>query len=371
MVSYGDFLEPTLAKGPCQCPRDKDLSQCNVADYLVTMFYDTGLANNGSANNTNIVAIGKHFQSFLIADPENGDLAQSKEVYKTAMVAADMYYSESGNITDPRLTAQMNTLCPNKQCGALNIELFQDSAFSPLTPGQLNLFALAPEFVTGSTHKRIMCTDVLYLPDAIGRMIESPPVQLVQPFLNCHNDYKTALLLSIGVAQGYAQLVSGMVTTVVAFFVINYINRVKAAGNPDGKISKPKSKADKEKKEMAKAIAQLQAEFSAFKEQQASRVDIPVAAPPSSPTQATKSSSRPKKPRRERSKAAALQGGMDVDSDSDSDIDSVVFGDPRRAAVGMESNSVWCMITDILPTAAGHPALPPAQPPASRGDKSV
>jgi len=366
IVSYGDFLNPSISKGPCQCPRDKDLPQCNVGDYFITLFYDTGMANGGIANNDNTVKIGKHFQSFLLADPENGDIMQSKEVYKIAMLAAAMYYNN--NITESRFTAEMNSLCPDKQCGVLSIELFQDSAFSPLTAGQLNLYAIAPNYVAGSTRKRIMCSDVIYLPDAIERMIKAPPVQLIQPFLNCHVDVRTALLTSIGVAQGYAQLTSGIVTAIIAFVVINYINRVKAAGNPEDKISKPKSKADKEKRDMLKAIAQLQAEVATLK------TGAPMPSQAMQAAQAVgKGSKAPLKTkdklRRDKVKAGALQGDSDSDSagDSDSDSDSIIFGSTELAKRG--DNSVWC-ITDILPMAVISPgtALPPAlpTPPQSR-----
>jgi hypothetical protein len=277
------------------------------------------------------------------------------------MLAAGIYYNN--NVTDTQFTAEMNMLCPDKQCGMLSIELFQDSAFSPLTAEQLNLYAIATEYVAGSTRKRIMCTDLIYLPDAIERMIEAPPVQLIQPFLNCHNDFKTALLTSIGVAQGYAQLASGIVTAIIAFVIINYINRVKVAGSPEDQISKPKSKAEKDKKDVLKAIAQLQAEFAALKTG-APQSSHPVSKAQSASQAVAKGSKaiKIKEQRREKAKAAALQGSSvsdsDSDSDSDSNKDSIIIGDTRRG-----KSSVWC-ITDIIPMAVMNSgtALPPALP---------
>lgn len=104
--------------------------------------------------------------------------------------------------------------------------------------------------------------------------------------------------------------------------IINYINRVKVAGSPEDQISKPKSKAEKEKKDVHKAIAQLQAEVAALK----------TGAPQSPQAQAVSKGSKAikiKEQRREKAKAAALQGSS-VDSESDSDSDSITIGDTRR-----------------------------------------
>jgi hypothetical protein len=155
--------------------------------------------------------------------------------------------------------------------------------------------------------------------------------------------------------------------------VINYINRVRAAGNPEDKISKPKSKADKEKRDMLKAIAQLQAEVATLK------TGAPMSSQAAQAAQAAqavgKGSKAPLKAkdklRRDKVKAGALQGDSDSDSDSagdsDSDSDSIIFGSTELAKRG--DNSVWC-ITDILPMAVISPgtALPPAlpTPPQSR-----
>jgi hypothetical protein len=177
--------------------------------------------------------------------------------------------------------------------------------------------------------------------------------------LNCHNDFKTALLTSIGVAQGYAQLASGIVTAIIAFVIINYINRVKVAGSPEDQISKPKSKAEKDKKDVLKAIAQLQAEVAALKTGAPQSSD-PVSKAQSASQAVAKGSKaiKIKEQRREKAKAAALQGSSVSDSDSDSNKDSIIIGDTRRG-----KSSVWC-ITDIIPMAVMNSGttLPPALP---------
>ena len=393
MVSFGDFVQPTVAKGPCQCPRDIDLPQCNVADFLVTMFYDTGASStDGTANNTNTVKIGKHFQSFLIADSENGDVKLAKEVYKTAMFAASAYYDN--NVTDPRLTTELNSICPDKQCAALVVELFQESAFSPISSSQLNYYAIAPSYITGTNRKRIMCSDVLYVADAMAKLIDMPPTELVQPFLNCHNEFKTALLTSIGVAQGYAQLASGVIITVVGFFVIQYVNRVKAAGgNPEDMISKPKNKEVREKKVLMKTIRAIQDDIAALKQQQqqqSAAASPPLGGGPSPQPSRRGQRGQPRGGGRGRprgfpansgsssSSSGGESGGSsssesDSDSQSDSDVDgdTAVFG-RLPGSVPVKKNDIWCFIPDMIPIggpggedgprAASSRQLPPPPP---------
>jgi len=212
------------------------------------------------SNNTNTVRIGKHFQQFLINDPDNGDIAMATAAYPFTTASTNLYYKMLNNSADS--TAAFRALCPDKNCAAVMIEISQSSIFQPINTQQTSLYALSSQYVMDSstgkatTQKRTVCIDAISFPTAFERMAGRPPVKLNMPFYNCHNTPETALLSSIGIGQGYAALATGIVMGLIGFFVTFYINGCKATSESELLLS-AKSRERREMKETRRLLRAL------------------------------------------------------------------------------------------------------------------
>lgn len=78
--------------------------------------------------------------------------------------------------------------------------------------------------------------------------------QLVQPFYDCHNSFKSAFLTSIGVANGYAQIAAAIFISVFASVVVKFINWRGGKRQQGGSPALPAILSPRKKAELKEAL---------------------------------------------------------------------------------------------------------------------
>lgn len=146
-----------------------------------------------------MVQIGLYFQSFLVADPDKGDIKQANAAYPVSIEASNCYYSptlpgcdSTNSSSSSPLQAAFDAVCPDKKCAALLFEFANTDIFAPINPIGASMYAFSnvyqlddrvvagDAYVTGkpTTRRRLMCMDLIASQAALDKLAGMPPVQV-------------------------------------------------------------------------------------------------------------------------------------------------------------------------------------------------
>ena len=209
----------------CQCPYQKKNAYCNYQDDLWGLVFDAG----NSTHPGRLQDIALAGQAFLVADPENGDIAFSKYWEKVMGFTANVDYAHTtadlpitadyvsvvdgtihtgggawanGKSYKSMLRDAWDTVCPWGTCSAFVFESYADETTFPYLAlnkyhVQLAQFSgetfVDPNYTINPTkrHKLQMCTDTLSMSDAMAKLGQKAPITLTQRYFQCRPNLTT------------------------------------------------------------------------------------------------------------------------------------------------------------------------------------
>jgi hypothetical protein len=253
----------------CKCPQDKFARGCNRQDFYFMLFHRN---NASTANNEKkMIQFGIKAQSFLVADPINGDKSAadyySRVVALTNMISKEQlnpekkftshiinrhlnsytyggasYYGDFMNFSYTRgmtwheeLTYEWRKICPDSGCSGIFFNSLAGpkmNNFQSVNSYNVQFGLLSNQtFYSPVLHGPVplqMCVDTLSQSLVMSRLGAKPPVSLVQSYFECSNTVSKALTTAIGSAAGSANLYTGIVMSVLGVVVVYVLNTFAA-----------------------------------------------------------------------------------------------------------------------------------------------
>jgi hypothetical protein len=261
-ASYGD----TGYQDTCKCPTDKFNELCNAEETVYTVIYSQPLPYNLSANFNlawiDMLNIGVRAQQLMLKDPVNGDKAMMElisPITAYSLMAADnittysnrslvsytknvngtaVHYDYSfakGKSLSGLLRDAWDDVCPSRQCAAVIFRTGGKSQYELFSP--VNTYNSQLSYLSNVTHfsqhfnlmlRILMCVDTFSQKVAFDSFVGRSPVQLVQPYFECHFSLQKAFITGVGNAYSNAALCSNVGIAVLGILVVWYVNRQKS-----------------------------------------------------------------------------------------------------------------------------------------------
>jgi len=161
-----------------------------------------------------------------------------------ALMVATVPDADASIFTGMGLKANLNKFCPpsdvdgSPKCFSMTLGLLKNqlSNFLPINALGLDFSSLSPPGPSSTfsvkfldqqlSFRRIACQNSLYNPAAVQRMIDNPPVSLLEPYYKCKATPAGAMLNAFGSAAGTSSLVVTLVMTVLLGAIVvsaNYL----------------------------------------------------------------------------------------------------------------------------------------------------
>jgi hypothetical protein len=234
LSAYGDDLTGEYLH--CKCPESRSVLTCNQRDYVFSLFYSFPGQdpNTGIANPVSALALALQLQRMLVDDPISGDVKvqefvsplissawqiapewgpaavdSTQDSYTDANGVYHDYSFMHGTFGNTHLI-EWKKVCPNGNCGAVLFETYKgtgNNEFLPLNKYEYQVTqnpAISDTYLFSNKSgkhvylKRMMCENALYIPGAIEKLSERPPVSIIQPFFQCHDTVLAGLTTAAG-----------------------------------------------------------------------------------------------------------------------------------------------------------------------------
>jgi hypothetical protein len=187
----------------------------------------------------------------------------------------------SGNVTSfADYQRNFNNLGNNLAILSFNIEY-------PGSAALLNTMGVSLDTLHNSSS--VMCSDTIDA-DALQRLVESPPVNVTQPWVSCRPTPLNAFITAAGIAAANSSLVSTLFLGAAVSLVVLWISQVheeKPVVPPHKKAAQAALKDAREKEELFARVAALEAALLPRNARLSPGVDpVPPPLPPQNPLMA-------------------------------------------------------------------------------------
>jgi hypothetical protein len=269
--AFGD----TGYQNTCKCPTDKFDEQCNAMEAVYTVIYSTPLPYSEIDDDSlwpwiDMFSIGVRAQKLMLKDPVNGDKAmmelfspitayslmaasnstpysnESLVSYTKMVEGSPVHYDYSfanGKSFRRLMEDAWDDVCPSRKCAAAIFSTKGRSLYQLFSP--MNIYNSQLSSLSTETHysKYVkynisvsMCHDTFSQKIAFDSFLVRPPVQLVQPYLQCHSTLQKAFIAAVGNANSNATLCCTIVIAILGILVVRYINHHKSIKR-DGQVA--------------------------------------------------------------------------------------------------------------------------------------
>jgi hypothetical protein len=238
--------------------------------------------------------IGVRAQSLLLKDAVNGDKAimelfspitayslmaaegvtpysnESLVSFSVEVNGTSVHYDYSfakGKSLSTLLRDAWDDVCPRGKCAAAIFRTGTKSQYELFSP--INTYNSQLSYLSNVTHysdyfnfaiRIMMCVDTFSQKVAFDAYVNKSPVQLVQPYFECHSTLRKAFITGVGNAYSNAALCSTVVIAVLGILVVKYVNRLKSIkrnGQVANKLLTTKMKEYVNEKESEKHLTDL------------------------------------------------------------------------------------------------------------------
>ena len=166
-----------------------------------------------------------------------------------------------GNVTSlSEFAAAMDSL--ESSISLLSVNLDYAGADAALNAEGTSLSALQPNA------SKLECSDTLFQQAAFQRMAATPPVPVVQAYLECAPTLWSAVVSALGIAAANSALVSSFFCGAALFLVVFWVSRVHEDRQllpPSKKLVAVVQRDEREKKEIFARLAALEQQLSAMR----------------------------------------------------------------------------------------------------------
>jgi hypothetical protein len=282
----------------CKCPADKFNEVCNSMQTVYTVIYSKplpfGYSDTFNMTWIDMLNIGVRAQSLLLKDAVNGDKAmmemfspitayslmaaenittysnQSLVSYSVEVDGTSIHYDYSfakGKSLSTLLRDAWDDVCPSRKCAAAIFRTGGKSSYELFSP--INTYNSQLAYLSNVTHigdtfnytiRVMMCADTFSQKVAFDAFVSRAPVQLVQPYFECHSTLKKAFITGVGNAYSNAALCSNVGIAILGILVVWYVNRqksIKRNGQIANKLLTTKMKEYVNEKESEKNLTDL------------------------------------------------------------------------------------------------------------------
>jgi len=299
---------------PCLCPGDAKNAECNsLSDSFETptMLMSLVYARNSvylsqsplwTGALVDLLSMGIKLQKIIEEDPADGPNRVKSMVTSLSYIAqffapyagGENQYDEwksgvtvyidggavSGNVTSfADYQRNFNNLGDNLAILSFNIEY-------PGSAALLNTMGVSLDTLHNSSS--VMCSDTIDA-DALQRLVESPPVNVTQPWVSCRPTPLNAFITAAGIAAANSSLVSTLFLGAAVSLVVLWISQVheeKRVVPPHKKAAHAALKDAREKEELFARVAALEAALLPRNARLSPVVDpVPPPLPPQNPLQ--------------------------------------------------------------------------------------